>query len=90
MLVSALEGLVLIGLVIWRRRQIWNSLRNARRNRLIGFSITFLVLYATMLGFAIANLGIIARQRVLVLPMLLLLLQETADTERSLSSKGNQ
>lgn len=79
MVISSLEGLVLFGLIVWRRRQIWSSLRNARRNRLVGFSITFLILYATMLGFAIANLGIIARQRVLVLPMLLLLMQGTGD-----------
>jgi hypothetical protein len=74
-LLSAIEVLVLIVLIIWRRKQLWASLRDWRTDRLLGFSLIFVVLYALMLGFAMSNLAIIARQRVLLLPMLLLLLQ---------------
>lgn len=74
-LLSAIEVLVLLVLIIWRRRQLWASIREWRTDRLIGFSLVFVVLYALMLGFAMSNLAIIARQRVLLLPMLLLLLQ---------------
>lgn len=75
MLVAALEVLVLVGLMVWRRRELWASLREWRHHRLIGFSLSFVLLYSVMLGFAVSNLGILARQRVLLLPMLLLLLQ---------------
>ena len=74
-MLSAIEVLVLVVLIIWRRRQLWASIRGWRTDRLIAFSLVFVVLYALMLGFAMSNLAIIARQRVLLLPMLLLLLQ---------------
>ncbi len=76
LLVSALEVVVLLVLVIVRRRQIWAFARDWRSHRLIVFSIVFVVLYAVMLGFSMSNLGIIARQRVLLLPMVLLMLQD--------------
>jgi len=75
-LLSAIEVILLVVLIVWRRRQLWASLRGWREDRLIAFSTVFIVLYALMLGFAMSNLAIIARQRVLLLPMLLLLLQE--------------
>jgi hypothetical protein len=74
--ISAAEILVLIALVIWRRRALWASLRGWRTHRLIGFCIVFVILYGLMLGYSMSNVGIIARQRVLLLPMLLLLLQQ--------------
>ncbi len=79
MLVAALEVLVLVGLMVWRRRELGASLRDWRRHRLIGFSLSFVVLYAVLLGFSMSNLAIIARQRVLLLPMLLLLLQRRTE-----------
>lgn len=75
MLVAALEVLVLVGLIVWRRRELRASLRDWRHHRLLGFSLSFVLLYAVLLGFSMSNLAIIARQRVLLLPMLLLLLQ---------------
>jgi len=75
MLISALEIVLLVALGIWRRKQLWASLRGWRQDRLIAFSLVFVILYALMLGFAMSNLAIIARQRALMLPMLLLLLQ---------------
>jgi hypothetical protein len=81
MLVSAIEILALLGTLVWRRRQLRASLRDWRTHRLLGFSLAFVLLYAVMLGFAVSNIGIIARQRVLLLPMLLLLLQEREPVE---------
>jgi len=78
-LISALEVILMVLLIIWRRKQLWASLRGWRRNRLIAFSLVFVVLYSLMLGFSMSNLAIIARQRTLMLPMLLLLLQGFSD-----------
>lgn len=75
MLVSALEVIAMVALIALRRRQLWAALRDWRQHRLIGFSLVFVVLCALMLGFAMSNLAIIARQRALLFPMLLLLLQ---------------
>ena len=80
-LLSALEVLVMVILMIWRRRQLWASLKGWRSDRLVTFSVVFIVLYALMLGFAMSNLAIIARQRVLMLPMLLLLLQDRSSAK---------
>jgi hypothetical protein len=74
-LLSALEVILLVVLIIWRRKELWANLKGWRQDRLMAFSLVFVVLYALMLGFAMSNLAIIARQRALMLPMVLLLLQ---------------
>lgn len=74
-LVSALE-IVVLWFFVWRRRRtIWIALRRWNRNRLLSFALPFAVLYVLMIGLVFFNLGIIARQRVLVMPFLLLLLE---------------
>jgi len=75
MMLSALEVVAMVAAIIWRRKQLWASLRNWRSHRLLAFSVVFVVLYALLLGFSMGNLSIIARQRTLLLPMLFLLLQ---------------
>lgn len=70
MLLSALEGVALLGLVLWRVPSIWANRRVLRR-------VPYLMLCAAYTGaFVIAfssifNLGIIARQRSQVFPFLL-------------------
>lgn len=74
-LVSALE-IVVLWFFVWRRRRtIWIALRRWNRNRLLSFALPFAILYVLMIGLVFFNLGIIARQRVLVMPFLLLLLE---------------
>lgn len=88
MLVSAVEVIVLVALIVLRRRQLRVALRDWRQHRLIGFSVVFVVLCALMLGFAMSNLAIIARQRVLLFPALLLLLQQRGDEARNETDDG--
>lgn len=60
--------------VAWRRRSaVWLALRRWRHHRLLRFAIPMLVLYTLMIGLTFGNLGIIARQRVLVFPWMLLI-----------------
>ena len=50
-----------------------SSLRAWQQNRLLRFAIPFTFLYVLMIGLTFQNVGIIARQRALVMPMLLLM-----------------
>ena len=72
--VSAVE-IVLLWWLIWKNRsEIKTALLHWRENRLIRFALPLLLLYTLMLGLTFGNLGIIARQRTPVYPLLLLLI----------------
>lgn len=69
-LISALEVVLMWGGIFWKRKQVMAALRNWRHSRLTRFSLLFTVLYVIGLGMNMGNMGIIARQRVLVFPLL--------------------
>ncbi|MDX1383095.1 MAG: hypothetical protein R3190_05580 [Thermoanaerobaculia bacterium] len=73
-LFAAAEITAFWGLVLWRRRETWAALRNWRRHRLLRFGLPFLLGYTLMIGIAFGNLGIIARQRTLIFPFMLMFL----------------
>jgi hypothetical protein len=71
--ITALESTVLLGLTIARRRAVWAALRQLRRRPYVAFIVVF------TLGFVVAfasvsNFGILARERVQLLPLYLVLL----------------
>ena len=71
-LVTSLEGVLLVGLVIASRRSLRQLPRHARRSYVL-----FCLLYSSAFVFAFStfgNFGIIARERVQVLPFVLALL----------------
>lgn len=70
-LVSSLEMMLFWGLVFHHRQGLRSVLRSWLSNRLLRFAIPFTLLYVLMLGITFQNAGIIARQRVLVMPALL-------------------
>ena len=72
-LVSSIEMMTLWTLVFRNRRRVRSSLRAWQQNRLLRFAIPFTFLYVLMIGLTFQNVGIIARQRALVMPMLLLM-----------------
>lgn len=69
-ILSSIEVLVLWGLAWIRRREIRTFVRNHRRSRLFWMGLIFILTYSTALGMSLGNLGIIARQRVHILPFL--------------------
>jgi hypothetical protein len=69
---AASEITALWAFALWRRREIVAFFRDNRKNRLILFSLIFIVLYVVLTGMALGNLGLIARQRVHVFPFLLM------------------
>jgi hypothetical protein len=73
-LVSSLEIMALWALAIRHSRTVGATLRSWRHNRLIRFAVPFAVLYILMIGITFQNLGIIVRQRTLVMPALLMVM----------------
>ena len=59
----------------WRRRQIVASIKNWRVSKLVRVAIPFIIIYSVLLGLLIANMGIIARQRIFLFPFLFLLFE---------------
>jgi hypothetical protein len=71
-LVTSLEMLLFWGLALRNARNLRSVGRSWRSNRLLRFAIPFALLYVLMIGLTFQNFGIIARQRALVMPALLL------------------
>jgi hypothetical protein len=72
---SALEVLVFWAIVWKRRARVLMSLKAWRQSELLRFGVAFSFLYALMIGMVIVNLGILARQRTLMIPFMLLWLE---------------
>ncbi len=72
-LVSSLEMLLFWALAIRNVFHLKSMLQGWRGNRLLRFAVPFALLYVLMIGLTFQNFGIIARQRALVMPALLLL-----------------
>jgi len=71
--IAALEGLVLLGLFVTGWRRVLGALRSVVRTPYIVMCITYTVLFTY--GFSsFSNFGILTRQRVQVLPFILVLL----------------
>lgn len=71
---SAVELWVFWAVVLRRRKDIRAALGNWRRNRFLVVAAPLAVAMTLLYGIAFANLGIIARQRVVLLPLLTALL----------------
>lgn len=71
-LLSALEGTLLLLLIIFRRRSIRVAISDTFRNAFLPFVFTYIIIFAFFFS-AIGNFGIIARQRVQVLPFVFVL-----------------
>jgi hypothetical protein len=76
-IVSSLEMLAFWALVLLNVQRLSSVFRSWQTNRLLRFVIPFALLYILMIGLTFQNLGIIARQRTLVLPALLMVLATT-------------
>jgi hypothetical protein len=80
MAAACLELIVLWYLAIKRRRRIVELALQWRSNRLLRLSLPLIIFYTLMLGMAVGNLGIIARQRIHILPMLFIWLEALPQT----------
>ena len=72
-ILAALEGSVLMLWCVWRWRWIWSAIRSIRRQPYVAMAIAYVGVF--VFGFSsIANFGLLARQRVQMLPFLFVLL----------------
>jgi len=76
-MLSALEVAALWILIVTHRREVVYSLARWRHDRLLRFAIPFMLYYSVAAGMTMWNLGIIARQRILLFPFLFLLFPGT-------------
>jgi hypothetical protein len=58
-----------------KRRNIVAALRDWRSNRLLTFALVFTLVYSAALGMLVVNLGIIARQRIVLFPLIFILFE---------------
>lgn len=77
-LISALEVILIWTLVFVRRRELAAALKFWRRDWMLRFAIPFALLYTISFGLMVSNLGIVARQRVLVFPVLFMIVESGA------------
>ena len=79
-LLAAAEMTALWIFVVLRRRQLLQALRGWRKSRLLCLSFAFILLYAIPLGMVLANLGILARQRIFLFPFFFVFLEAVPAT----------
>lgn len=70
---AAAEGMLLLGLMVVRVRWIFAAVRSVRRQPYVAFAIAYVGLFAVAFA-SIPNFGLLARQRVQMLPFLFVLL----------------
>ena len=85
-LIASLEIWGLWALAFAKRRNIMAALREWRSSRLLSFSIIFVLVYAAALGMVVVNLGIIARQRIVLFPLIFLLFEAKAHVTRGVEA----
>lgn len=72
--VAAVEGSLLAFLVWKRRKQLSLILKNLRENPFVFFALVYVVEFSIIFSAAISNFGLLARQRVMATPFLIMLL----------------
>ena len=71
---ASLEGLFLVGLGWRRRKQLLSVVKNWRENPFVFFLLLFVAEFSIIFSAAITNFGLLARQRVMATPFLIMLL----------------
>ena len=79
-LMQAVDGVLLIGLMLWRAPSIGRAFRYARSNPFVIFIIVF-TLMMTVALVSFANFGTLARYRVMLIPFLLMLMAFVPNNE---------
>lgn len=81
MLLTALEGVLLVGLLIAGLPRVFASLRSARAEAYTVYCLAYVLVFVYLFS-ALANFGILARQRTTVLPLVLVLVALPTTQER--------
>jgi hypothetical protein len=73
-LLASLEGLILLSLTLWQRVGLYRLFLSARSIPLTVFTICFFGIFSVVFSISISNFGLLTRQRVMVLPLVLSLI----------------
>jgi len=81
-----------VGLGWRRRKQLLSVLRNWRENPFVFFLLLFVAEFSIIFSAAITNFGLLARQRVMATPFLIMLLclKHARGKERELEEPANR
>jgi hypothetical protein len=74
-MISAIEIAGFWTIAWFRRHSLVNALRYWRHDRMLRVAVPFIVVYSITLGMVVANMGLIARQRIFLFPFLFLLIE---------------
>ena len=70
---ASLEGIAVALLLLARRRSLWNAFRSFFSNPFSCFILLYAIEFSLVLSGVIANFGTLARQRVMLLPLVIIL-----------------
>jgi hypothetical protein len=70
---ASCEGLALLLFILYRRADLVRLFLSARSTPLVIFAICFVAIFSAVFSIALSNFGLLARQRVMVLPLVLAL-----------------
>lgn len=85
---AAAEVLTFWFLAVFLRKSVWFNLTHWRMDALLRFALPMIIGYSLMLGSIVGNLGILVRQRTIILPLAFLIL--VADSAKRLGEEGGQ
>jgi hypothetical protein len=71
---TSAEGIALLLLFICQRKRVLSILTTAKTNSYLVFVLSFVFLNLSLLGIGSSNFGLLARQRVMILPMIVMCL----------------
>jgi hypothetical protein len=81
-LLSAMEMVLLWGIIWYRRKNLVHALKTWRSHALLRLAVPFILVYSISLGMLVVNLGIVARQRIFLFPFIFLLLEAAPAVKR--------
>ena len=73
-IISFFDIYIIWGLALYHRKAVGRSIKRIRKDRLIAFSCIFILLFSIGAGLALSNLGLIARQRIILYPFMFLII----------------
>lgn len=71
---ASLEGMSIFALFVFYRKQVGSLMMKSSGNRCLTFIMWFVALNVLLLGIGTSNFGLLVRERVMILPMLMLTL----------------
>ncbi len=71
--IAGAEALMLLGLFVWQRRALGAQVRQLRSNSTVLLILLFAIEFSVTFAAAIRNFGLLTRERVMLLPLVLML-----------------